>query len=78
MFRGWTQYKNIVYKYNFCVVIHIVHSLPLVDTIIIVKLENETQKKKIMINKSILKGESAYIENELCWEDRKIQEKINK
>lgn len=45
--------------------------------VIIVKLENKTQKKKIMINKSRLKGESAYIENDLCWEDRKIQEKIN-
>lgn len=45
--------------------------------VIIVKLENETQKKKIMINKSRFKGESAYIENDLCWEDRKIQEKIN-
>lgn len=46
--------------------------------VIIVKLENETQKKKIMINKSRLKKESAYIENDLCWDDRKIQEKINK
>lgn len=48
---------------------------------IIVKLGNEEEKKKVMKKKSrlkSLKGERIFIENDLTWEERKIQEKINK
>lgn len=47
-------------------------------TVVIVKLENEEAKKEIMRNKFKLKGDRIYIENDLSWEERKIQEKINK
>lgn len=44
-------------------------------TVIVVKLENEDKKKEIMSNKNKLKGERIFIENDLSWEERKIQEK---
>lgn len=31
-----------------------------------------------MVNKSKLKGEQYYIENDLTWEERKLQERIGK
>lgn len=42
---------------------------------IIARLENKEVKKEVMRNKFILKGEKIFIENELSWEERKIQEK---
>lgn len=42
---------------------------------IIVRLENKEVKKQVMRNKFILKGEKIFIENDLSWEERKIQEK---
>lgn len=47
-------------------------------TVIVVKLENEDKKKEIMSNKNKLKGERIFIENDLSWEERKIQEKMNR
>lgn len=35
-------------------------------------------RKKIMSNKNKLKGERIFIENDLSWEERKIQEKMNR
>lgn len=47
--------------------------------VLVVKLENEIQKKVIMRNKNKLKREKIFIENDLCWEDtRKVQEEMNK
>jgi len=45
---------------------------------IIVKLESEEVKKKVMRNKYRLKGDKIFIENDLSWEERKVQEKINR
>lgn len=45
---------------------------------IIVRLENKEVKKEMMRNKFKLKGEKIFIENNLSWEKRKIQEKINR
>lgn len=42
---------------------------------IIARLENKEVKKQVMRNKFILKGEKIFIENDLSWEERKIQEK---
>lgn len=47
-------------------------------TVVVVKLENEDKKKEIMSNKNKLKGERIFIENDLSWEERKIQEKMNR
>ncbi|XP_011694051.1 PREDICTED: trichohyalin-like [Wasmannia auropunctata] len=47
-------------------------------TVLLVKLESEGIKREVMRNKSKLKGESIYIENDLSWEERRIQEKINR
>lgn len=49
--------------------------------VIIVKLGSEEEKKEAMRRKNRLKdrkGEQIYIENDLIWEERKIQERINK
>lgn len=43
-----------------------------------VKLESEKVKKEVMRNKFKLKGEKIFIKNDLSWEERKIQDKINK
>lgn len=45
---------------------------------VVVKLENKEKKKEIMINKSKLKGEKIFIKHNLSWEERKIQEKMNR
>lgn len=45
---------------------------------IIVRLENKEVKKEMMRNKFKLKGEKIFFENNLSWEKRKIQEKINR
>lgn len=41
------------------------------------KLENEEMKRVIIGNKNRLKGKEIYIENDLSWEERKIQEEMN-
>lgn len=46
--------------------------------VIVVKLESEEMKREVMINKCKLRGSNIFIENDLTWEDRKIQGKINK
>jgi len=46
--------------------------------VVIVRLENEKEKKEVMKNKYKLKGESIFIENDLSWEERNVQVKINK
>lgn len=46
--------------------------------VIIATLENEEMKREVMVNKSKLKGEQYYIENDLTWEERKLQERIGK
>lgn len=46
------------------------------DSVIVAKIENEIKKNEIMRNK--LKGDRIYTENDLSWEERKIQEKIRK
>lgn len=43
-----------------------------------VKLESEKVKKEVMRNKFKLKGEKIFIKNDLSWEKRKIQDKINR
>jgi len=47
-------------------------------TVLVVKLESEEEKREVMRNKHRLKGEKIYIENDLSWEERNIQVKINK
>lgn len=47
-------------------------------TVTIVKLDREETKREIMRNKNKLKGETIYIENDLTWEERKIQERISR
>jgi len=44
---------------------------------VVVRLEDEETKKKVMRNKSRLKGENIFIENDLSWEERNVQGKIN-
>lgn len=44
----------------------------------IVGLENEEDKKEIMRKKSKLKGGNIFIDNDLSWEERKTQKRINK
>ncbi|KYN18391.1 Lysosomal aspartic protease [Trachymyrmex cornetzi] len=46
--------------------------------VIIATLENEKVKRDIMGNKYKFKGEQVYVENDLSWEERKIQEQINR
>lgn len=43
-----------------------------------VKLESEKVKKEVMRNKFKLKGEKIFFKNDLSWEERKIQDKINR
>lgn len=46
-------------------------------TVLIVKLGSEDYKKEVMRNKYKLRGETIFIEIDLSWEERKMQEKIN-
>jgi len=46
--------------------------------VIVAKIIGEDKKKEIMRNKHKLKGGNIYIENDLSFEDRKIQEKLSK
>ncbi|KAL6259327.1 hypothetical protein P5V15_009242 [Pogonomyrmex californicus] len=46
--------------------------------VVIAKVEGEEKKWEIMTNKSKLRGGRIYIENDLSWEERKIQERIQR
>lgn len=46
--------------------------------IIIVKLGSEEEKKDVMRRKNKLKGGQIFIENDLSWEERQTQSRINK
>ena len=48
------------------------------ERVIIAKLENEEEKRRVMMNKSKLKGTKIYIENDLSFEERRKQEEIKK
>jgi len=45
---------------------------------IIVKMESEEEKREIMKRKNKLKGDSLFIENDLSFEERKVQEKLSR
>jgi len=45
-------------------------------TVLVIKLENEEMKKNIMRNKYKLKGDRIFIENDVSWEERRVQERI--
>jgi len=47
-------------------------------TVVVVRLEDEETKREVMRNKSKLKGENIFIENDLSWEERNVQWKINR
>lgn len=47
-------------------------------SVIVARIKNEEKKKEIMANKNRLRGERVYIENNLSWEERKVQERINR
>jgi len=47
-------------------------------TVIVAKLESEEEKREVMRNKYKLKGGNIFIENDLSWEERNIQVKINR
>lgn len=46
--------------------------------VLVAKVESEGKKKEIIQNKYILKSETIFIENDLSWEERKIQERMNR
>lgn len=46
--------------------------------VLVTKLKDWQMKRKIMKNKNKLKGDRIFIENDLTWQERKTQEKINK
>jgi len=46
--------------------------------VFVAKIEGENKKREIMMNKYKLKGERMFIENDLTYEERKVQEKLGK
>lgn len=44
--------------------------------VIVTMLEREGMKVEVMRNKNNLRGERIFIENDLTWEERKLQERI--
>jgi len=46
------------------------------ETVIVIKLENAEMKKEIMRNKYKLKGDRIFVENDVSWEERRVQERI--
>lgn len=46
--------------------------------VIVANLASEEEKKEIKRNKYKLKGEKVFIENDLSWEERRVQEEMNK
>lgn len=53
-----------------------VRGVRLSGKVLVVVLESEEMKRKVMSNKNKLKGGNIFIENDLTWEERKIQERI--
>lgn len=47
-------------------------------TVTIVKLQSKKREREIMRNKHRLKGDMIFIENDLSWKKRRIQERINR
>lgn len=45
--------------------------------VLVAKVESEEKEREVMRNKNRLKGGNIFIENDLSWEERKIQEKMN-
>jgi len=45
--------------------------------VIIAKLWSEEEKREVIRNKNRLKEDQIFIENNLTWEERKTQERIN-
>ncbi|XP_058810337.1 uncharacterized protein LOC131675385 [Phymastichus coffea] len=76
-FKGWVE-KFLSIKLG--IKLKIIHARVVGgrDRVIIAKLENEDDKRKIMTNKSKLKGSKIYIESDLSFEDRRKQEEIKK
>lgn len=72
--EGWVQeLLNDRLKVG-CKIVNVKKSGP----VLIVKVDNEESKKKVMKNKYKLKEGNIFIENDLTWEERKIQEKIGR
>lgn len=46
--------------------------------VIVAMLEREGMKMEVMRNKNKLRGERIFIENDLTWEERKLQERISR
>lgn len=46
--------------------------------VIVAKVENKEKKREIMINKNRLRKDKVFIENDLTWKERKLQENIRK
>jgi len=46
------------------------------ETVLVIKLKNTKMKREIMRNKYKLKGNRIFIENDVSWEERRIQERI--
>lgn len=46
--------------------------------VVVARLENEDYKREVMRNKSKLKGGIEFIEHDLSWEERKVQERIGR
>jgi len=46
--------------------------------VIVARIEGEEGKREIMRNKFKLKGEKLFIENDLSYEERKMQEKLSR
>jgi len=47
-------------------------------TVIVISFNSEEDKREVMSNKFRLKGGNIFVENDLSWEERSIQAKINK
>jgi len=45
--------------------------------VVIVKMDSEEKKREIMQKKNKLSGGNIFIENDLTWEEKKIQRKIS-
>ncbi|XP_020295824.1 golgin subfamily A member 6-like protein 22 [Pseudomyrmex gracilis] len=48
------------------------------DKVVVIKLSSDEEKKAVMENKNRLRGEKIFIQHDLTWEERKIQEEIYK
>jgi len=68
--------KNFI-KRKMNVDCNVVHSR-INRNVIIARLGSVEEKREVMVNKYKLKGEEIFIENDLTWEERKVQERISK